>query len=757
MSKFAKFPASLFVVVALSTLSWSGICGTPNDQAIHIPPNYTTFAAPAAGSGYVDPVFGCTVTRISNSATEETLPDGNHASMMTYYSTFAAINATDTLLFVYSDDGQWRIKDLNGNLVVAAGNMPNTSNTNNSMNNGHPVWDASNGNVFYFTNGNTLYKGTISGSSVTNTVVHTFTEYAQGVNSTDSADLSQDGNHIALVGQNANNTLDIFVWAFGNPGSKTSVYTTTCTISGNVVDTPQPGCVHKLQLTANNLLTIEFVNDGTNAEEGLRLWDGSSLTHLQDVTSHYDTGYDLNSNSIFTERGNSSSLSTLTNPCPSKWGLDVRNLNNLNSASCLLDHQPDWHISYRGSASQPWIAISFWDSTPPTQLSPELYNNDPNFEAPTTSNWALYQDEIVLARVDGSQVYRLAHARSRSATGYWAQPHAAISRSGNYVVFTSNMAHPNGCPANMHVAGECSDVYVIRVQSASSLAISPASATVNAGGSQTFAASGGASPYTFSFVTNHSGGTINATTGLYSAGCTGGVTDTVRVTDHAGNTSDAAVTVNNSSSSISFVQQVSPGYVTAASGQAAITETAGNLLVVAVYWNSDAAAISVSDTLGNTYLSTPQVNFAGGGFGTQVQIFYAQNIAGGSNTVTVTQSTTTHALGFYLLEYSGIQTSNALDATAGQVAPGNTSVMTTGNLVTAGCKDLVVGLFNDTSFASGAITAGAGFTGRTTDTAFISSTEDDVPGVGQGSLNVSANLPSATSSWAATAAAFKAK
>jgi hypothetical protein len=25
------------------------------------------------------------------------------------------------------------------------------------------------------------------------------------------------------------------------------------------------------------------------------------------------------------------------------------------------------------------------------------------------------------------------------------------------------MAHPNGCPANMHVANECSDVYIIKV------------------------------------------------------------------------------------------------------------------------------------------------------------------------------------------------------------------------------------------------------------------------------------------------------
>lgn len=96
---------------------------------------------------------------------------------------------------------------------------------------------------------------------------------------------------------------------------------------------------------------------------------------------------------------------------------------------------------------------------------PEFYSSDPNYQVPpTASRWELYEDEIALAKVDASAVYRLAHARSRSSEGYWSQPRAAISRDGKYVVFTSNMAYPNGCPSNMHVAGQCSDVYLIKVQ-----------------------------------------------------------------------------------------------------------------------------------------------------------------------------------------------------------------------------------------------------------------------------------------------------
>jgi hypothetical protein len=431
-------------------------CGRPSDGSVHIPPNWTTFAAPAEGQSYADPTFGCSVTRVTNGSIDETLSDGTHPSLSTYYSTFTAMNATDTMLLVFANDGSWRVRDLAGNVVVPRSNMP-------AMNGGgHLTWDASNGNVFYYTLGNTLYKATISGNTVTSSALHTFTEYS-GIVSPDSADLSQDGDHFALMGQNTNSTMDIFVWSFSLQ-AKTSLYTTACTLSGSIASQGQPGCVHKLQLTADNLLSIQFAGDGTGSEQGLRLWSGGTLVHLQDSTSHYDTGYDLKGNSIFAERGNSFSLAGLVNPCPGGWGLDARSLSNLSSSSCLLDNPPSWHVSYRGGPSQPWILISAFDGRSP---GPELYNTNPNFQAPSASNWQLYEDEIIVVRVDANNsptlVYRLAHARSRSVEDYWAQVLGTISRDGRYVVFSSDMAYPNGCASNMH-GNECSDVYLIKVR-----------------------------------------------------------------------------------------------------------------------------------------------------------------------------------------------------------------------------------------------------------------------------------------------------
>jgi hypothetical protein len=61
--------------------------------------------------------------------------------------------------------------------------------------------------------------------------------------------------------------------------------------------------------------------------------------------------------------------------------------------------------------------------------------------------------------------------------------------------------------------------------------------------SATFTGLGGYGTLTYSFQTNNSGGTLNASTGAYTAGSVSGVTDTLLVTDAFGNTATASVTV----------------------------------------------------------------------------------------------------------------------------------------------------------------------------------------------------------------------
>lgn len=73
--------------------------------------------------------------------------------------------------------------------------------------------------------------------------------------------------------------------------------------------------------------------------------------------------------------------------------------------------------------------------------------------------------------------------------------------------------------------------------------LSPVTATVVTLTNQQYTALGGYGPYTYSISVNNSGGSINSGTGLYTAGATTGVVDTILVTDSESNMGTAQVTV----------------------------------------------------------------------------------------------------------------------------------------------------------------------------------------------------------------------
>src|SRR5690606_24009418 len=76
------------------------------------------------------------------------------------------------------------------------------------------------------------------------------------------------------------------------------------------------------------------------------------------------------------------------------------------------------------------------------------------------------------------------------------------------------------------------------------VALSPATPSAPPRGAVAFSATGGAgAPYTWSLSANLSGGSINASTGAYTAGATGSVTDTVRAVDALGNQATVNVAV----------------------------------------------------------------------------------------------------------------------------------------------------------------------------------------------------------------------
>ena len=158
---------------------------------------------------------------------------------------------------------------------------------------------------------------------------------------------------------------------------------------------------------------------------------------------------------------------------------------------------------------------------------------------------------------------------------------------------------------------------------------------------------------------------------------------------------------------INLVQHVGKDAGASASSSLAFTSSnaAGNFIAVAVRSGRSGQTFAVSDSQGNTYRLAVTLNVTlDSPSGDTLAVYYAENIRGGANTVSIAQSLSS-TLRFSILEYSGVASTNSLDRTAS--AQGSGSTASSGNLTTS-AADLVLGAIlsaNERTF-----TAGSNFT-----------------------------------------------
>jgi len=203
--------------------------------------------------------------------------------------------------------------------------------------------------------------------------------------------------------------------------------------------------------------------------------------------------------------------------------------------------------------------------------------------------------------------------------------------------------------------------------------------------------------------------TITATTPAHAAGA---VNVVVTNTDSQSGTLTGGYTYSSGTGggSIGFVQANSATPVNNSSPVAVaypVAQTAGNLNIVVVGWNDTTATVSsVVDSRGNTYTLA-----VGPTSGTALRqsIYYAKNIAGGSNTVTVTFSQAAFFPDVRVLEYSGLDPTAPLDVTAG--AAGTSTSANSGSATTTSANELIFGA-GTTGGSFG--TVGTGFVTRIT-------------------------------------------
>jgi hypothetical protein len=407
-------------------------CGQPDDGLIHVPLDYLIPLAPPAGVGQtlVDPQYGCTVTKLTTFGEFEAGEASHHN-----YSTITPFNADDSKVMLLLDDASTLIVDTQGNVVVPIDSMPAT-NTNDTP------WDPHDPAVFYFTNDNQFLKGTISGGAVTTSVLHEFTDYIS-VEAPDQEDLSDDGCKYWLVGTPSDG------------GSPVGILYNLCidtVISQDLVVGVKDSDTgwHKIQIFPSGKMLMTWNSEGPDTGQGTEIYntDGTLDWHVFDSSAHADVGTDLQGREVLLQSaGEATSLNGCTDPY---FSITVIDINLRAPTNCLLDGIPPWHVSYRDSPKG-WVLLSMFDNGACPDFSCFVLPLD------WASIWPLYGEELLLVKVDGSAAYRLAHHRSRSAENYFAEPRAAISRDGKYILWDSNFAISNTGDQ------QYSDVYLIQL------------------------------------------------------------------------------------------------------------------------------------------------------------------------------------------------------------------------------------------------------------------------------------------------------
>lgn len=380
--------------------------------AVYFPPNYYTFQPPPLGRSYADPVFGTIIKRISDAIVT---PDSANGGTLTFvtneYSTMTPFNKNNTRL-ILQHESYFAVYDGNGNYLR---DLPFAVNASSQ-----PRWSRSSATVLYFINGNTLY--TVDVDTLVVSLVHAFGEYGS-ISGNGESDICFDGDHLVLAGDGRY----VFVYEIST-NSKGPVFNT----GGRAFDS--------LYITPNDNVTITWLQAGTARYTGVELYNKNMVfqRQLTHAGGHMDVTRDTNGSEVLL-------WVNAADPMP------IANCNNGivkvrlsdGQQTCLLEF--DWSLAQHVSATDGngWFFM-------------ETYAyNDP----PPGPSWKPYTNEVLQISLDGSQVRRLFHHRSRPLNSYYYQPRASASRDGSRLVFSSNY----GLQEQLGLPTDYGDVYLVQV------------------------------------------------------------------------------------------------------------------------------------------------------------------------------------------------------------------------------------------------------------------------------------------------------
>jgi len=376
---------------------------------IYSPPDYNSFTPPAVGGSYVDPVFGSTITRISNALG---MPNADRGGTLTWitdeYSTMSPFNNDNSrILLVHQsyfglyDGAGVYLRDLPLEIGAAS----------------EPRWSRKDNRTIYYVRGNQLKTYDVSNGETG--VAHTFSEYT-AISGKGESDISFDGDYFVFAGD----------------GRHVFVYQISADRKSPVFDTAGRG-FDSLYITPDNNVTITWNQSGSGRYSGIEMYDGDMnfQRQLARAGGHMDVTRDTDGSEVLVWTNSND-----PQPICNNGIVKIRLADG--QQTCLVSF--DWSLAVHVSA-------------PDNQGFAYVETYAPGNPAPLSGGWRAYTNELLQVKLDGSRVLRLTHFRSRPWNSYNWQPKLSSSRDGSRVVFNSNY----DLQASSAYPAEYSDVYLM--------------------------------------------------------------------------------------------------------------------------------------------------------------------------------------------------------------------------------------------------------------------------------------------------------
>lgn len=377
--------------------------GRINDGSTAVPDRYTSFTPPSVGQTFDDPTFGTRITRISE------------GGAFHEYATMSPFNSDESLILLQRSTGYW-VVDRVGTVVRSTSDLALDAGARAKWSHADPF------RLFYY-EANRLM--TLDVSTLDRQVLHTFTQYRSVSDAGGASDVSEDGDHLLVLGD----------------GRFLGVFEISTRRLGPTLSVQQPNSEFGADLGADNQVVVGWVPTRAGGKQAMEVYDRDMrlLRALDTTGGHWDLGRDVDGSAILL----TFAWSDENDPDGCAHGGLIKTRLSDGVETCVAPGFEGSHVSAVGS--KPWVIVGVMDHTRGTAAA-SLPSN-------WRSLWQPYDNEILLIKTDGSVIRRLAHHRSRLFGSYYYFPFAAFSRAGRFALYNSNMGH--------QPFGDYSDAYLL--------------------------------------------------------------------------------------------------------------------------------------------------------------------------------------------------------------------------------------------------------------------------------------------------------